>query len=649
MGTKFKKGFFLFASAMLLFGAGFSFLRANDNEVVGAKAATTTEVVQFGSGKTNNWTTSYQNLGSDYIGIATLSHYASVTSANLFGEGNVLASDLQVEFKIGTYGGTGQQGVFKVELLDSQNNVLSSQTGDTNLSSSTESYTQGPTITVTKPASPENISAIKVALDSVGTITTSKYVRLQELNISFETGSGSSVALTSIAVTNEPTKKAYFDGDTFDSTGLQVTAYFDDSSSNDVTGLVTITPSTLSTGTTSLTVSYSFGGVEKTTTITGITVEAIELNSIEIKTPATKTTFGLGSVFSYAGLSITANYNNESVDLTSGFTVTGINTGVIGNQQATISFGGKTITYQVKVTNENADVGDIVNSSEIFISEYIEASSGNDKLVEIFNGTGSSIDLQDYSIKEFANGASTASYTYEFTQETILLNGETFCFVNSGAVAEYKVGKYVETSIAYFNGDDAVGLYKNDTLIDVIGVIGQDPGTAWTGTDANGNPGSTADMTLRRASSITSPNTTFSMGEWVAIANQQSDNVGTHTFASHDVTSLEQATAFADYVMTGIGSNAAGSCQTVYPLLQTEYNYMIEDSKNIFGTSTDTLFVNARARMDLIEAYVATNGSSTMEPTEDKSGNSLQNIVLIGSLGLTALVGFYILNKKKEA
>jgi hypothetical protein len=41
MGTKFKKGFFLFASAMLLFGAGFSFLRANDNEVVGAKAAAT--------------------------------------------------------------------------------------------------------------------------------------------------------------------------------------------------------------------------------------------------------------------------------------------------------------------------------------------------------------------------------------------------------------------------------------------------------------------------------------------------------------------------------------------------------------------------------------------------------------------------------
>ncbi|HML99866.1 MAG TPA: lamin tail domain-containing protein [Bacilli bacterium] len=649
MGTKFKKGFFLFASAMLLFGAGFSFLRANDSGVVGVKAATTTEVVQFGSGKTNNWATSYQNLGSDYIGIATLSHYASATSANLFGEGNVLASDLVVEFKIGTYGGSGQQGVFKVELLDSQNNVLSSQIGNTNLSSSTESYAQGPTITVVKPANPENISSIKVALDSVGTITTSKYVRLQELSISFETGSGSSVALTSIAVTNEPTKKAYFDGEDFDPAGLQVTAYFDDSSSNDVTGLVTITPSSLSTGVTSLTVSYSFGGVEKTTTITGITVEAIVLNSIEIKTPATKTTFGLGESFSYTGLSITANYNNESVDLTSGFTVTGVNSGVIGNQSATISFGGKTATYQVKVTNENADVGDVLNSSEIFISEYIEASSGNDKLVEIFNGTGSSIDLQDYSIKEFANGANTASYTYTFTEETILLNGETFCFVNKDATSAYKVGKYVETSITYFNGNDAVGLYKNDTLIDVIGVIGQDPGTEWTGTDADGNAGSTKDMTLRRAPSITSPNTTFSMGEWVAIANQQSDNVGTHTFASHDVTALEQATAFADYVMTGIGSNAAGSCQTVYPLLQTEYNYMVEDSQTIFETSSDTLFVNARARMDLIEAYVATNGSSTMEPTEDKSGNSLQNIVLIGSLGLTALVGFYILNKKKEA
>jgi LPXTG-motif cell wall-anchored protein len=41
--------------------------------------------------------------------------------------------------------------------------------------------------------------------------------------------------------------------------------------------------------------------------------------------------------------------------------------------------------------------------------------------------------------------------------------------------------------------------------------------------------------------------------------------------------------------------------------------------------------------------------NSVMKTNNENTEEMTKNIVLIGSLGLTALVGFYILNKKKEA
>ena len=44
-----------------------------------------------------------------------------------------------------------------------------------------------------------------------------------------------------------------------------------------------------------------------------------------------------------------------------------------------------------------------------------------------------------------------------------------------------------------YNGDDAVALRRDGTIVDVIGQIGVDPGAEWGSGDA-----STADATLRR-------------------------------------------------------------------------------------------------------------------------------------------------------
>mgnify|MGYP000403437769 FL=1 len=79
--------------------------------------------------------------------------------------------------------------------------------------------------------------------------------------------------LSSIAVTHAPTKTSYFTGETFSSAGMVVTATMADGSKKTVTGY-TCSPTTMAANTTAVTVSYSEGGVTKTTT-TPVTVTSI--------------------------------------------------------------------------------------------------------------------------------------------------------------------------------------------------------------------------------------------------------------------------------------------------------------------------------------------------------------------------------------
>ncbi len=50
-------------------------------------------------------------------------------------------------------------------------------------------------------------------------------------------------------------------------------------------------------------------------------------------------------------------------------------------------------------------VGKAQNCSELFISEYVEGS-GNNKAIEVYNPTGSDINLSNYRLIRFSNGAS---------------------------------------------------------------------------------------------------------------------------------------------------------------------------------------------------------------------------------------------------
>ncbi|MFT5589936.1 MAG: putative extracellular nuclease [Bradyrhizobium sp.] len=135
--------------------------------------------------------------------------------------------------------------------------------------------------------------------------------------------------------------------------------------------------------------------------------------------------------------------------------------------------------------------------SDVFFSEYVEGSSNN-KAIELFNPTAAAVDLTLYRVKLFSNGASSASQTLPLTGT--LAPGATLV-IHHAAFGDPSVisgTKIASSSIANFNGDDALTLEKNGSIIDAIGQVGFDPGTQWVSGAA-----STLDRTLRRKSGIT--------------------------------------------------------------------------------------------------------------------------------------------------
>ncbi|MEE1038604.1 MAG: CehA/McbA family metallohydrolase [Eubacterium sp.] len=160
----------------------------------------------------------------------------------------------------------------------------------------------------------------------------------------------------------------------------------------------------------------------------------------------------------------------------------------------------------------------------VFFSEYVEVAKGNNKALEIYNGTGSDIDLSEYSVKLFANGATDATNTHTFAEGTILKANSVAVLVNKSADPEL-LDKYVESTVCNFNGDDAVALYHNNQLIDVIGTIGEK--TNW----ADGSK-KTTDCTLVRTDEVEAGNTEFSFAEWTAYTNTKQSTelsyLGTH-------------------------------------------------------------------------------------------------------------------------
>ncbi|WP_010098294.1 5'-nucleotidase C-terminal domain-containing protein [Ornithinibacillus scapharcae] len=145
-------------------------------------------------------------------------------------------------------------------------------------------------------------------------------------------------------------------------------------------------------------------------------------------------------------------------------------------------------------------------AEDLFISEYLEGGSFN-KAIEIYNGTGEAVDLSAYQLELYSNGASSPTQTV--TLSGVLAHGDVLVLAHPSASAEIlAVADVINGAVINFNGDDAVALKSQGSLLDVLGTIG-----------TRDNYG--ADKTLVRNSSIIAPSASYNSTEWT---NQGKDN-----------------------------------------------------------------------------------------------------------------------------
>lgn len=172
--------------------------------------------------------------------------------------------------------------------------------------------------------------------------------------------------------------------------------------------------------------------------------------------------------------------------------------------------GGGTVDPEPEPEPGNAD---------LFISEYVEGSTGNNKYIEIYNPTSEAIDLSAYAIDLNTNGGETWSKdggysNYSELSGTIAAKS-TIVYKNSKA--EIYLGEATICNAMNFNGNDPVGLFKNGVLIDIIGTFN------------GGSADFAKDVTLRRKSNVTAPSSTYDASQWETLSKDDVSGLGSHT------------------------------------------------------------------------------------------------------------------------
>ncbi|MDP5141168.1 ExeM/NucH family extracellular endonuclease [Rheinheimera baltica] len=159
--------------------------------------------------------------------------------------------------------------------------------------------------------------------------------------------------------------------------------------------------------------------------------------------------------------------------------------------------------------------------ADLFISEYIEGS-GNNKALELYNPTAEAISLSGYAIKVYFNGSANVGTTINLAGT--VQPGSTFVYASSSASAELVALADQTSGNSLWNGDDAITLTNNDVVIDSIGQLGTDPGSAWGSGDTT-----TANDTLRRTAVLYDTNTSDSFDpsvQWQGFAQDDFSDIG---------------------------------------------------------------------------------------------------------------------------
>ena len=258
--------------------------------------------------------------------------------------------------------------------------------------------------------------------------------------------------------------------------------------------------------------------------------------------------------------------------------------------------------------------------SDLFFSEYSEGSSNN-KYLEVYNPSGSSIDLSNYSICVIGNGG---SFTNTFQLYGTLGSDKVFVVSTDQSDASAILSKADTAlsfpSVAHFNGDDAICLLSGTDTIDVIGV--RRVRENWTvGT------GSTKDHTLVRKANVSAGETdwTKAVEQWDVYPQNTWSYLGSTTSDCHPAVTPEVQFAKTKYF---VDENAGTSFVEVSIATTSKDTTKVE----VFvtgGTAVNgTDYTITSSTMVVFNPGDDTNQKVTMDITDNAEGGLSKNITL---------------------
>jgi len=274
--------------------------------------------------------------------------------------------------------------------------------------------------------------------------------------------------------------------------------------------------------------------------------------------------------------------------------------------------------YRLNVYQGDKTAGDLI------ISTYIEGTSFN-KALELYNGTGKTIDLSRYTIQKQTDGAGNFGATIHLTgtlenNKSYVVANNNYKYTNADLIAKAQL----LDSLISFNGNDPVALLRSGVIVDMVGPA--DAGPVYWGQD----------MTLQRKPSVTHPVSTFNTNEWTTLPVDSWAMLGNHP--------MTLATT-SNFVL----QNILTSKTTSYPIQnlspENTYTYSVEAIKPDGNTTAintmqlHTLPLDVPILMQATDMH-ATDFKANWEETLYATGYLLNVFEVSGQADTTVIEGF---------
>ena len=283
------------------------------------------------------------------------------------------------------------------------------------------------------------------------------------------------VYLTSIAITNPPTYTSYYDDEIFNTAGMEVTAYYSDSTSAVITTYSVSPSGALPYGTTSVTISYSEGGITETTT---------QDVSVSIRTYdyTNSTVITSGGTYNLSGLGAT-HRNIRVICIGGGTGGNGGKNGNSGASRGTCTSNNNNVGWQTVGGGSGGSGGAGGNGGsggKITVKDYIITSLNDAFTIQVGTGgaggtaganpttgktgTATSFTYNGTSTSSSTGTASNTGYTDIFTNLTYAYAGTNGTAGgaggNSGSVNMWSTGSgHVKYEFTESENGTAVGSY----------------------------------------------------------------------------------------------------------------------------------------------------------------------------------------------